>query len=153
MVLLTLLLLRASHSGELAELLKGWRDVWAQMLDSPQALEDLNAVLHYLLAVEPEAADEPLRRVLHSVAQGQKAEDQMRTIKEALIEQGWNAGLAKGQAGERAEGVLRILELRRIPVDEQTRKLILSCTDLHLLKQWFEQALSATSVSDLMKSG
>jgi hypothetical protein len=44
------------------------------------------------------------------------------------------------------------LEARRIAVDEQTRKLILSCTDLHLLKQWFEQALSATRVSDLMKS-
>ncbi len=80
----------------------------------------------------------------------------MRTIKEALIEQGrqqgWNAGLAQGQARERAEGVLRILELRRVPLDEQTRKLILSCTDLHLLKQWFDQALSVTSVSDLMKS-
>jgi predicted transposase/invertase (TIGR01784 family) len=157
MVLLTLLLLRASHSEELAALLKDWEVLWARMLDSPQAWEDLNAILHYLLEVEPEAADEPLRQVLHSVAQGQRAEEQMRTIKEALIEQGreqgWNAGLAQGQARERAEGVLRILEVRRIPVDEQTRKLILSCTDLHLLKQWFDQALSATSVSELMKSG
>jgi predicted transposase YdaD len=157
MVLLTLLLLRASHSGELAALLKGWGILLAQVLDSPQAREDLNAILHYLLAVEPEAADEPIQRVLHSVAQGQHSEEQMRTIKEALIEQGreqgWNAGLAQGQARERAEGVLRILELRGISIDEQSRKLILSCTDLVLLKQWFEQALSATSLSDLMKSG
>jgi flagellar biosynthesis/type III secretory pathway protein FliH len=157
MVLLTLLLLRASHSGELAVLLKGWGMLLAQVLDSPQAREDLNAILHYLLAVEPEAADEPLQQVLHSVAQGQRSEEQMRTIKEALIEQGreqgWNAGLAQGQARERAEGVLRILEVRRIPVDEQTRKLILTCTDLHLLKQWFDHALRATSVLDLMKSG
>jgi hypothetical protein len=157
MVLLTLLLLRASHSEELAVLLKGWGVLLAQVLDSPQAREDLNAILHYLLAVEPEAADEPLQQVLHSVVQGHHSEEQMRTIREALIQQGWNAGLSQGrtegQARERAEGVLRILEARRVPVDEQMRKLILSCTDLHLLKPWFEQALSATSVSELMKSG
>lgn len=157
MVLLTLLLLRASHSGELTVLLKAWGPLLAQVLESPQARDDLSAILHYLLAVEPEAADEPLQQVLHSVVQGHHSEEQMRTIKEALIQQGWNAGLAEGlaegQARERADGVLRILEARRIPVDEQTRKVILSCKDLNLLRQWFEQALSATSVSELMKSG
>jgi predicted transposase/invertase (TIGR01784 family) len=156
MVLLTLLLLRASHSGNLAVLLKGWGPLLAQVLESPQAREDLNAILHYLLSVEPEAADEPLQQVLLSVARGHHSEEQMRTIREMLIDQGRQQGLAQGlaegQASERALGVLRILESRRIAVDEQTRSRILSCTDLHLLEQWFDRALDATSISDLMMS-
>jgi flagellar biosynthesis/type III secretory pathway protein FliH len=77
-------------------------------------------------------------------------------------EQGWREGLAKGlaegrteglvegQARGRAEGVLRILAARGIAVDEGTRQRILSCTDLNTLDKWFDKALNATSLSDVL---
>jgi len=34
-------------------------------------------------------------------------------------------------------------------VDERTRTRILSCKDLELLDQWFDQAVLATSLADL----
>jgi hypothetical protein len=77
----------------------------------------------------------------------------MRTIGDALIEQGWLKGLDKGRAEglaeARAQDVLRILAARRIPVDERARALILSCKDLDTLDRWFDRALSATSLADL----
>ncbi|WP_407742537.1 hypothetical protein [Hyalangium sp.] len=73
----------------------------------------------------------------------------MMTVGEKLREQGRQQGLVAG----RAEGVLRILTVRGIAVDEETRKRILSCTDLPTLDQWFDRALTAARVSDLMTNG
>ena len=77
----------------------------------------------------------------------------MMTVGEKLREQGRQQGLLEGRAKGRAEDVLRILSARGIAVDEEARKLVLSCTDLTALDQWFDRALTATRFSDLMTSG
>ncbi|HYH98223.1 hypothetical protein [Hyalangium sp.] len=159
------LLLRSGRSEKLATLLEGWRPLLAEVLASPEGHEHLRAIVHYLLRVGVEAAHAPLRHVLNSVAGEQRAEELMKTMGDALIEQGHAKGLAEGLAEGvakgrteglaegRAEGVLRILAARGIAVDETARKLILSCTDLNTLDQWLDRALSATSLSDLMMNG
>ena len=97
----------------------------------------------------------------------------MRTMGEALIEQGREQGreqglqeglnkglreglnkgrtegLAEGRARERAEAVLRILAARDIAVDEQARQLILSCSEMATLERWFDRALKAARIADV----
>jgi predicted deacylase len=86
-------------------------------------------------------------QVLHSVAEEQGTEELMTTMAEAWLEE----GMAKGMAVGKAEAVLQILIARGIAVDEQTRQSILSCTDLAMLDRWLDQALRATSLSELLK--
>lgn len=130
---LALLLLRSGRSRKLAVLLEGWKPLLAEVMASPEGQEQLRAVVHYLLKVAVKEVRAPLRQVLNSLAEEQRAEELMTTIAEAYIEEGRELGLAEGQARGRAEGVLRILAARRIAVDEGTRTLILSCRDLSLL--------------------
>ena len=150
LVPLTLLLLRSGRSERLALLLEGWRPLVAQVLASPEGMEQLRAAVHYLLNVGAEGVRDTLRRMLNSVAGEQRSESLMRTMADAYRDEGRAEGLLEGQARGRAEDVLRILAARGIRVDEGARERILSCTDLTTLDTWFDKALNATSLSDVL---
>jgi hypothetical protein len=149
LVRLVLLLLRGGRSSKLGQRLLGWRALFAEVYATPQGLDELRAVVHYLLEVGDPGARRSIRRVLHSVAGERRAEEWMRTIGQQLREEGRVAGLEEGRAKERAEGVLRILEARGIAVDTKARKRVLGCTDLDTLDHWFKRAVNATRLSDL----
>jgi hypothetical protein len=69
----------------------------------------------------------------------------MRSHGDELIAEGdEKRGELKGLVRGRAEGVLRILTVRGVPVDEAARQRILSCTELATLDLWFDRALSAS---------
>ncbi|QRN99912.1 hypothetical protein JRI60_13200 [Archangium violaceum] len=89
-------------------------------------------------------------QVLHSVLGTQRAEELMRSSGEELIEQGLQQGLARGRAEGRAEDVVRILAARGVHVDDEARRRILTCSDLDTLDRWFDRALRATSLSDVL---
>jgi hypothetical protein len=90
----------------------------------------------------------------------------MRSVGEKLMAQGEAKGLAKGltkgeakglakglikgRVKERAEGVLKILAARGVAVDTRSRRRILSCTDGATLERWFDRALRATRLSDVL---
>lgn len=76
----------------------------------------------------------------------------MMTVGEKLVEKGRQQGLLEGLARGRAEGVLKILAVRGIAVDEGARQLVMSCTDPATLDQWLERALTATRFSDLVEA-
>ncbi|WNG34936.1 Rpn family recombination-promoting nuclease/putative transposase [Archangium violaceum] len=147
------LILRYGRTGELAQKLPDWVGLFAQVQAGPEGTEHLVVVIRYLLWIGDETVREAARRVLHSVLDGQRAEELMRSYGEQLIEQGLQQGLARGrQEGlirGRAEGVLRILTARGVHVDEEARQRILSCTDMAALDLWFDRALNATSLSDV----
>ncbi|WP_051720245.1 hypothetical protein [Streptomyces sp. NRRL F-2799] len=46
-----------------------------------------------------------------------------------LLERTFNEGEAKGEARGEAKGVLRVLEVRGIPVPDAIRERIIACTD------------------------
>ncbi len=81
-----------------------------------------------------------------------------RSYGDELIEQGLQKGLERGrEEGQqqgltrgRAEDVLRILNARSVQVDEAARQRILTCTDLATLDRWFDRALNATTLSDVL---
>ncbi|HEX4963980.1 MAG TPA: hypothetical protein VF173_24350 [Thermoanaerobaculia bacterium] len=72
----------------------------------------------------------------------QKREDAARSEGEA-----W--GRAEGKAEGKAEDILKILELRGVPVGEAQRQEISSCRDLEQLDRWFGRALVAVSADEV----
>ncbi|HZH77755.1 MAG TPA: hypothetical protein VEY88_17145 [Archangium sp.] len=65
-------------------------------------------------------------------------------------EEGLKQGLAQGRLHGRAEAVLRLITARGLHVDSAARQRILSCSDVVTLDQWFDRALHATSLSEVL---
>lgn len=55
----------------------------------------------------------------------------------------------KGQAEAKAEGVLRVLGVRCLPVSDTIRERITTCTDLAALDTWLARAVTVGRVEDL----
>lgn len=59
-------------------------------------------------------------------------------------------GEAKGEAKGKAEGVLRVLEVRGIPVSEEVRERIANCTDLARVSAWLDRVGTVERAEDLL---
>ena len=164
------LVLRYGRTEELAWRLPDWTALFAQVQAAPEGSEHLVVLIRYLHWVGSKATREAADQVLHSIVDAQRAEELMRSYAEELIEQGLEKGLAQGreqglaqgreqglaQGREqgmlqaRAEAVLRILVARGMHVGDEARQRILSCADMALLDRWFDRALNATTLSDVL---
>ncbi|HEX8441998.1 Rpn family recombination-promoting nuclease/putative transposase [Archangium sp.] len=144
------LALRYGRTEELAQRLPDWTALFAQLQSTPDGSEHLVVVIRYLLWVGGKAAHEAAGRVLHSVLDAQRAEAVMMSYSEELIERGRQQGLAQGRLQGRAEAVLRILTARGVQVVEEAQQRILACTDVATLDRWFDRALNATRLSDVL---
>ena len=71
------------------------------------------------------------------------------TTAEMLRAEGEARGEARGKAHAKAEGILVVFEQRGIDVDDKSRELIESCTDLDTLNGWFRRAFKVDTVGDL----
>ena len=69
---------------------------------------------------------------------------------EEMIEKGVQKGLVRGRAEGLSEAILRLLTARGVRVDEAVRQRILTCTDIATLDRWFDRALNATTLSDVL---
>jgi len=124
--------------------------------------EHLKTILHYLLWIGDEAVHEATGRVLDSVVDAQQAEDVMRSYGEELMERGRQQGFARGRETGREEGreegrlqgraeaLLQLLTARDVHVDDAARQLILSCSDAATLDLWFNRAIHATSLPEVL---
>jgi predicted transposase YdaD len=142
--------LRYGRTGELAHRLPDWTVLFAQVRAAPDGTEHLRMVVHYLLYIGDSAARRVTSQVLHSVMDAQRAEELMRSWGDTLIERGMRRGLDRGRAEGRAEDVLRILAARGIHVTDEARQRILSCTDLFTLDRWFNRALRASTLANVL---
>ncbi|HEX8703610.1 MAG TPA: Rpn family recombination-promoting nuclease/putative transposase [Myxococcaceae bacterium] len=142
LVRLAWLALRFGRTEELVRQLPGWVGLFSQLWKSSTGSEELRAVVRYLLLVGGEAARPTTVGVLTSAMGTQLTEELM--FEKEFIEKGRQEGLA--------EGVLRILAVRGVQVGEQARQRILSCKDMALLNQWFDRAINATRLSDVLES-
>ncbi|WP_375768660.1 Rpn family recombination-promoting nuclease/putative transposase [Archangium gephyra] len=143
LVRLAWLALRYGRNEELAERLPEWMALFAEVQAAPDGAENLRMVIRYLLYIGDSTARRAMGQVLHSVVDAQRAEELMRSWGEKLIER----GMRRGQAKERAESVLRILDARGVHVGDEARQRILSCRDLVTLDRWFDRALKASTLS------
>ena len=140
------LVLRYGRTEELAWRLPEWTALFAQVQAVPDGSEHLVVVIRYLLWIGNKATREAADQVLHSIVDAQRAEELMRSYAAELIEQ----GLEKGRLRGRAEGVLRILAARGVHVGDEAQQLILTCADMATLDRWFDRALNATTLSDVL---
>ncbi len=62
-------------------------------------------------------------------------------------------GRVEGRLEGRAEDILRILDLRGVPVPEAARQRVSACTDLAVLDVWFERAVTAPSADAVFGDG
>ncbi|WP_067901131.1 hypothetical protein [Nocardia vaccinii] len=56
---------------------------------------------------------------------------------------------AEGKAEMAAENILRLVRAHGINVDATAEQKIRSCRDLELLEQWFDRALTATTLTEV----
>ena len=145
------LVLRYGRTEELARRLPEGTALFAQVQAAPEGSEHLVVVIRYLHWIGNKAIREAAGQVLHSVMDEQRAEEQMRSYAEELIEQGLEKGLEKGRLRGRAEAVLRLLAARGVQVGDEAQQRILTCTDMATLDRWFDRAVNATALSDVLE--
>ncbi|MFI9601682.1 hypothetical protein ACIHCX_17760 [Streptomyces sp. NPDC052043] len=66
-----------------------------------------------------------------------------------LFEETYLKGRAEGKAEGEAKGILRVLEVRGLPVSDDVRERITSCTDLELLADWLDRSGTVKRAEDL----
>jgi hypothetical protein len=59
-------------------------------------------------------------------------------------------GEAKGECKGRAAALLKLLAARGVDVDDSARERIATCRDVATLDLWFERALVATRLADVL---
>lgn len=147
--------LRHGRSDELAHRLLDWEKLFAQVQAEAEGAEHLVVVIRYLLWVGAEPVHQAAGQVLKSVLGRQRAEELMRSYGEQLIERGLQQGRQEGrQEGllrGRAEYLLRILSARGVHVEEEERQRILACAEVATLDRWFDRALTATVLSEVLE--
>jgi predicted transposase YdaD len=60
-------------------------------------------------------------------------------------------GRVQGRVESKAEDILVVFEQRGIDIDDKSRELIESCTDLGVLNGWFRRAFKIDKASDLFE--
>ncbi|NJP71332.1 hypothetical protein [Streptomyces sp. C1-2] len=73
------------------------------------------------------------------------------TLFEETYLEGKAEGKAEGEARGEAKGVLRVLEVRGIPVPDSARERILGCTDLTVVSDWLDRAGTVVRAEELFE--
>ncbi len=137
----TLLLLKSARGNpRITALLRRWEDLLRAVLGQPGGGEELAAMLAYIVIVSETPADD-LRDLAASL--GSDAKEAFMTTAEMLR--------AEGEARTKAADILIVFEQRGIDVDDRSRQLIESCTDLGILNGWFRRAFKVDKASDLFE--
>ena len=139
--LVTLLLLKTARGNpQITADLRRWTGHLRAVLDQPGGSEAFIVLLTYIELVSDAPVGE-LRDLAASL--GPDAEEAYVTTAEMLR--------AEGEARGKAEDILVVFEQRGIDVDERSRELIESCTDLDTLNGWFRRAFKVDKASDLFE--
>ncbi|WP_309889710.1 hypothetical protein [Archangium sp.] len=156
------MLLRLASPQELNRRLMQQVDLFREVYASPQGERHLEAVVHYLRERGTQVTGQVTQQLLGYVMQQQQVEALMWTVGHRLRAEGRKQGRAEGRAEglaegraeglakARADGVLRILAARDVRLDDASRQRILGCTDLATLDRWFERALHAHNLSEVL---
>jgi hypothetical protein len=141
LALVTLVLMKSAQANpRIVVGLRPWAGQLRAVLDQPGGGEAFIALLTYIeLVSEAPAGD--VRDLAASL--GPDAEEAYVTTAEMLR--------AEGEARGKAEDILVVFEQRGFDVDDKSRELIESCTDLGVLNGWFRRAFKADKVSDLFE--
>jgi hypothetical protein len=137
---------KCHHTGnpQITADLRRWTGHLRAVLDQPGGSEAFIVLLTYIELVSDAPVGE-LRDLAASL--GPDAEEAYVTTAEMLRAE----GEARGKASGKTEDILVVFEQRGIDVDERSRELIESCTDLDTLNGWFRRAFKVGKASDLFE--
>lgn len=126
----------------------------ARSRDGDAILEAISRALQELLETDPATAKyffDFLEVTLGKTPAGEKWKAIMSTFVSYFPGRGTvrETAYLEGKVEDRASMILRALDKRGIPVPDDTRERITSCTDLDTLTLWFDRSLTATVVEDL----
>jgi hypothetical protein len=68
---------------------------------------------------------------------------------DAFVERLLSEGEAKGKAEGEANLLLRVMAARGLPIPDDKREQVRSCTDTAQLERWADRAATATSIDDV----
>lgn len=142
----------ARPKADLTQDLQAWTQALLAVLESPNGVEALGAVLRYVL----EVSETPLENV-HQFARslGPRAEEAFMTGEQILLERGRAEGEAKGRAEGEAKGraalLLRLLEKKFGPIPANVNVLV-EDAPIEQLDRWAEGLLSANSLPELFSA-
>jgi hypothetical protein len=142
---ITLVLLRdAPGNRQIVARLRPRSGKLRAVLDQPDGGEVYIGFMTYIELVSETPVSE-----LHdlAVSLGPDAEEAYVTTAETLRAEGRVEGRAEG----RVEAIFVVFEQRGIDVDDKTRELIESCTDLDTLNGWFRRAFKVDTASELFE--
>ncbi|MEU5366268.1 hypothetical protein ABZ354_22810 [Streptomyces sp. NPDC005925] len=71
------------------------------------------------------------------------------TMFEEKYLEGVAEGEARGEARGEAKGILRVLEVRGLPVPDDVRDRIIGCTDLDRVNTWLDRSVTVERAEDL----
>ncbi|MFE4493475.1 hypothetical protein ACFRKD_13595 [Streptomyces niveus] len=117
---------------------------------------DIGAILKSLSAALREAPESLAGPLVELTAQGlgkRPAAEQWRNLV-AVDLSFYTSPLSEeirdeGRAAGRAEDILLALQQRDVPVSDEARERITTCTDLDVLREWFLRSLTASSAEDV----
>ena len=120
-------------------------------------LKTLTAALHELRQSDPETADyffDFLEISLGNTPAGQKLREIMSFVsyfpgRGTVRETAYLEGKAEGKAEGEAKGVLRVLEVRGLPISDEVRERITACTDLDRLNDWLDRVGTVECAEEL----
>ena len=145
--LVTLLLLKnARGNPAITAELRRWSAQLRAVLNQPGGVEEFTAMLTYIVLVSNAPAGD-LRDLAASL--GPDAEEAYVTTADLLRAEGKALGEALGEARSKAQDILIVFEQRGIDVDDESRELIESCTDLDTLSDWFRHSFKVDKASAL----
>jgi predicted transposase YdaD len=147
------LLFKYSRDDLLSQKLPEWVALFDQVAaEGTSGLQGLSLVVEYLMQgrrVPPQVIDiigelvsAEVRQIFKSTADLLREEGEAR---------GRAEGRAEGEARGRAKDILRILAAHRLPVSSDLEALILGCHDLAQLDRWFDRALTARTIDDVLR--
>jgi predicted transposase YdaD len=125
--------------------LEAWQLELRSVFDAGR-LEDIHTFLLHTLHVHRHTDPGTTRERIAAV-DGPKHEDTMLSVAEQLIQQGFEKGLEKGQRGM----LLRLLGRRFGAVPEQITARVATAAPAEL-ERWFDRALEADSLDDVLAS-
>jgi hypothetical protein len=113
-----------------------------RVLDAMASPEVSDADRLRMTAIILRLASDAARQILEAMMTTGEYE---KTFVERIHEQGVSEGEAKGKA----EGVLKLLDARRLAPSKEQRQRVMSCTDSAQLDLWFDRAITAITAAEV----
>ncbi len=150
LVRLGLWCLKNSRSEDLLVQIRRWLGVLREVVNAPNGMAALAAILHYMSETNERLGVDDLRGVVAQLG-SKKFEEQIMTLADRLRQEGREKGIDEGRVTTLRANLRRVLIRRKLFISPEDLARIEQCNDVDVLERWFEQAFDAASTADALR--